>query len=110
MRNRNSIEVKITIDELVYDKVIKYIKKKGITHAVAFDEFTNKVLEQKINYIENQKDTANRLFQEKKGRFSNFSKLFKEREREKERKKNTTTTKEEWKKIDQAVRTDSEIK
>jgi ribosomal protein L16 Arg81 hydroxylase len=108
--NRNQLEVTILLDELVYDKVIKYLKKKGTTRASAFEEFTNKVLEQKINYIENQTDTANRLFQEKKGRFSKFSKLIKEREREREKKKNTTTTKEEWEKIDQAVRTDSEIK
>ena len=54
MRNRNPLEITITIDKLVHDKVIKYLKKKGITHAVAFDEFTNKVLEQKINYIKNQ--------------------------------------------------------
>ena len=101
MRNRNPLEITITIDELVHDKVIKYLKKKGITHAVAFDEFTNKVLEQKMIYIEKQTDTANRIFQEKKGR---FSELFKERERERKNKSPLPiTTKEEWEKIDQAV-------
>jgi len=89
MRNRNSIEVKITIDELVYDKVIKYIKKKNLP---SFDDFTNRALENKMKFVETQKENYYKTEDRKKEYEKEIKKeneerqIKKEKEKERERK------------------------
>ncbi len=60
--NRNKIDVTITIDELVYDKVIKYIKKKNLP---SFDDFTNRVLESKMKFVKTQTENYYKIEQRK---------------------------------------------
>jgi len=60
--NRNKIDVTITIDELVYDKVIKYIKKKNLP---SFDDFTNRVLENKMKFVKTQTENYYKVEQRK---------------------------------------------
>lgn len=50
--NRSKLEVTITIDNIVHERVTKYIKKKGIS----FDDYTNRVLESKMDFIKIQSE------------------------------------------------------
>ncbi len=56
MRERNKLEITIVIDDLIHNKIMKYLRSKNIKHATAFDEFVNRAIESKINFIQIQKD------------------------------------------------------
>jgi len=62
--NRKKINVGIKLDKVVFDRVNKYTKMKGLD----FDAYVNRILENRMNFIIIQRDNALRIYKEKKGR------------------------------------------
>ncbi len=52
------------MDKVVYDRVVKYTKAKGFS----FDDYVNRILENRMNFIVIQRDNALRIYQEKRKR------------------------------------------
>jgi len=62
--NRKKINVTTKMDKVVFDRVNKYTKMKGLD----FDAYVNKILENRMNFIVIQRDTALRIHKEKRER------------------------------------------
>lgn len=61
---RKKIQITITLDKVVVDKVKRYIKSKGIS----FDDYVNRVIENRMKFIVTQRNNALKTFQEKRER------------------------------------------
>jgi len=61
---RKKIQITITLDKVVYDKVNKYIKSKGIS----FDDYVNRIIENRMKFIVIQRNNALKTYAEKRKR------------------------------------------
>lgn len=61
---RKKIQITITLDKVVVDKVKRYIKSKGIS----FDDYVNRVIENRMKFIVTQRNNALKTYAEKRKR------------------------------------------
>ncbi len=59
---RKKIQITITLDKVVVDKVKRYIKSKGIS----FDDYVNRLVENRMKFIVTQRNNALKTYQEKR--------------------------------------------